>query len=69
MSLFHSFKAWYFKARMADVLTDGIRALLLEGKGYKVSMLEYISPLETPKNLMLIAEKVQNGTKKRWRSI
>jgi len=52
------------KARMADVLTDGIRALLLEGKGYKVSMLEYISPLETPKNLMLIAEKVQNGNKK-----
>lgn len=52
------------KARMADVLTDGIRALLLEGKGYKVSLLEYISPLETPKNLMLIAEKVQSENRK-----
>ncbi|HEY9061164.1 MAG TPA: SAM-dependent methyltransferase [Pseudobacteroides sp.] len=52
------------KARMADVLTDGIRAMLLEGMGYKVSLLEYISPLETPKNLMLIAEKVHSENKK-----
>lgn len=45
------------KARMADVLTDGMRALLLESYGYKVSVVEYISPLETPKNLMIRAEK------------
>ncbi|MDP4183467.1 MAG: SAM-dependent methyltransferase [Bacillota bacterium] len=52
------------KARMADVITDGIRALLLEGLGYKVTIKEYISPLETPKNLMLIAEKMTNENKK-----
>lgn len=52
------------KARMADVLTDGLRALLLEGLGYKVSIVEYISPLETPKNLMIRAEKSQGGNKK-----
>ncbi|MCX7747583.1 MAG: SAM-dependent methyltransferase [Clostridia bacterium] len=46
------------KARMADILTDGMRALLLEALGYKVSIVEYISPLETPKNLMLRAEKL-----------
>ncbi|WP_026478740.1 class I SAM-dependent methyltransferase [Alkaliphilus transvaalensis] len=51
------------KARMADVLTDGLRALLLEAKGYKVSVVEYISPLETPKNLLLRAEKVSYGNK------
>lgn len=45
------------KARMADVLTDGMRAMFLEALGYKVSIVEYISPLETPKNLMLRAEK------------
>lgn len=45
------------KARMADVLTDGMRALMLEALGYKVSIVEYISPLETPKNLMIRAEK------------
>jgi SAM-dependent methyltransferase len=43
------------KARMADVLTDGMRSMFLEGKGYSVSVIEYISPLETPKNLMIRA--------------
>jgi hypothetical protein len=44
------------KARLADVLTEGIRGLFLEALGYKVSMLEYISPLDTPKNLMMRIE-------------
>ena len=43
------------KARLADTLTDGIRAAYLESMGYKVSMIEYISPLETPKNIMIRA--------------
>ena len=46
-----------FKARMADILTDGMRSLMLEAKGYDVSVVEYISPLETPKNLMIRAIK------------
>lgn len=41
------------KARLADTLTDAIRASYLEAVGYKVSMIEYISPLETPKNIMI----------------
>lgn len=49
------------KARLADTLTDGLRAAYLEGVGYKVSMVEYISPLETPKNIMLRA--VYSGKK------
>ncbi len=52
------------KARMADVLTDGMRALLLESLGYRVSIVEYISPLETPKNLMLKAEKTGSPVKR-----
>jgi SAM-dependent methyltransferase len=46
-----------FKSRMADILTDGMRSLMLEAKGYDVSVVEYISPLETPKNLMIRAVK------------
>ena len=38
-----------FKARFNDVLTDSMRALKLEAEGYKVSVVEYISPLDTPK--------------------
>lgn len=45
------------KARLADVLTDGMRSMMLESKGYSVSVVEYISPLETPKNLMIRALK------------
>lgn len=48
------------KARMADVLTDGLRSLMLEAYGYNVSVVEYISPLETPKNLMIRALKTKN---------
>ncbi|WHH58193.1 SAM-dependent methyltransferase [Petroclostridium sp. X23] len=51
------------KARMADILTDGLRALKLESLGYKVSIVEYISPLETPKNLMIRAVKTQQDNK------
>lgn len=44
-----------FKSRIADILTDGMRSMLLEANGYNVSVVEYISPLETPKNLMIRA--------------
>ncbi|MEW9097191.1 MAG: SAM-dependent methyltransferase [Clostridiaceae bacterium] len=51
------------KARMADVITDGMRSMMLEGNGYDVSIVEYISPLETPKNLMIRALKTKNENK------
>ncbi|MCX8130541.1 MAG: SAM-dependent methyltransferase [Clostridia bacterium] len=60
----HIIKHGILKARLADVLTDGTRALLLEGLGYKVSVVEYISPLETPKNLMIRAEKTNAPNRK-----
>jgi SAM-dependent methyltransferase len=45
------------KARLADVLTDGVRGIILESMGYETSIVEYISPLDTPKNLMIRAIK------------
>lgn len=53
-----------FRARFSDILTDGVRALLLETQGYKVSVVEYISPLETPKNLLIRAVKVSDKNTK-----
>ncbi len=44
------------KARLADTLTDSLRCLMLEAAGYEVSCVEWVSPLETPKNLMIRAE-------------
>ena len=43
------------KARMADLITDHLRLLLLKAAGYQTSLIEYITPLDTPKNLMLRA--------------
>lgn len=42
-----------FKARLADILTDGLRCMILEAFGYSVSAVEYVSPLDTPKNLLI----------------
>ena len=44
-----------FKARQADLITDSLRCLLLEASGYSVIAQEYISPVETPKNLLIRA--------------
>lgn len=49
-----------FKARQADLLTDALRCLLLEAAGYSVTAQEYISPVETPKNLLIKAFKDGN---------
>jgi SAM-dependent methyltransferase len=43
--------------RQAELLTDGIRALLLEAHGYQVKALEFVSLEHTPKNMMLIGVK------------
>ncbi|PWM43230.1 MAG: SAM-dependent methyltransferase [Clostridiales bacterium] len=53
-----------FRARLNDILTDGLRTLKLEACGYKVSCVEYCSPLDTPKNLLIRAQKVCERDKK-----
>lgn len=53
-----------FKARQADLLTDSLRCLLLEASGYTVTAQEYISPVETPKNLLIKAFKDGKNSKK-----
>ena len=53
-----------FNARFADLITDGLRTLLLEGNGYDTSVVEYISPLDTPKNLMIRAIKTKTNNDK-----
>ncbi len=45
------------RERLADVLTDTFRALLLRGMGYRVQVMEFVSAEATPKNLMIRAEK------------
>lgn len=44
---------------MSALITDGIRANLLESKGYSTQILEFIDMEHTPKNLLIRA--VKNG--------
>ncbi len=46
-----------FAARFNDLFTDGLRTLKLESLGYKTRVIEYISPLDSPKNLLILAQK------------
>lgn len=43
------------KERMAALITDGIRAQLLEEQGYETQILEFIDMEHTPKNLLIRA--------------
>ena len=45
------------KERMSALLTDGIRAELLESMGYRTQILEFIDMEHTPKNLLIRAVK------------
>jgi SAM-dependent methyltransferase len=44
-----------FLERQAEMVTDGIRALVLEYFGYKTKVFEFISDAHTPKNVMITA--------------
>lgn len=50
------------KERMAALITDALRAELLETQGYKVQLLEFIDMEHTPKNILIRA--VKKGVKK-----
>jgi len=46
-----------FLERQAEMVTDGIRALILEYYGYKTKVFEFISDANTPKNVMITGVK------------
>lgn len=43
--------------RQAEIVTDGIRALLLESEGYKTKVFEFVSTEHTAKNVMITATR------------
>ena len=44
--------------RQAEIITDGLRAMIMESQGYKTTVIEFISTEHTPKNLLIIGKKV-----------
>lgn len=53
-----------FLERQAEMVTDGIRALILEYFGYKTKVFEFISDAHTPKNVMIVGSKNQKAQPK-----
>lgn len=51
-----------FLERQAEMVTDSIRALILEYHGYAVKVFEFISDAHTPKNIMITAQKKSKST-------
>lgn len=51
------FQYGVIKERMAALITDALRAKLLEGQGYDTQILEFIDMEHTPKNLLIRAVK------------
>lgn len=43
--------------RTAETITDGLRALLMETRGYSTRIFEFISPEHTPKNNMIVGTR------------
>lgn len=50
-----------FTERQAEMVTDGIRALVLEAFGYSTKVFEFISDQHTPKNVMIVGERTGRG--------
>ena len=52
-----------FMERQAEMVTDGIRALILEYFGYKTKVFEFISDAHTPKNVLVVGVKKAENLK------
>jgi SAM-dependent methyltransferase len=56
--------------RQAEIVTDGIRALLLEAEGYRTQVFEFISTEHTAKNVMITAVAgAKGGAEKREQAL
>ena len=49
--------------RFADIFTDAYRVKILEENGYDMTLTEFVSPLDTPKNLIMLGKKKENFIK------
>ncbi len=51
-----------FLERQAEMVTDGLRALMLEYHGYQTKVFEFVSDAHTPKNVLIVGEKRTKGS-------
>ena len=49
------------KERQAEIITDTLRAMMMEYFGYKTNVFEFIPLEHTPKNVMIVGRKVSTS--------
>jgi SAM-dependent methyltransferase len=52
-----------FMEKQAEMVTDGLRALILEAHGYRTKVFEFVSDAHTPKNNLIVAQKGGAGSR------
>jgi SAM-dependent methyltransferase len=55
--------------RQAELITDGLRAMIMEAHGYKTKVFEFISSEHTAKNVMIVGRKVALNSSRRLQTI
>ncbi|WP_421759602.1 class I SAM-dependent methyltransferase [Devosia sp.] len=50
-----------FVERQAEMVTDAMRAMILEYFGYSTKVFEFISDLHTPKNVLIVGTRTKRG--------
>lgn len=59
-----------FLERQAEMVTDGLRALILEYFGYKTKVFEFVSDVHTPKNVLVVGiRNKEQGVKTKDQSL
>lgn len=54
-----------FLERQAEMVTDGLRALIMEYFGYQTKVMQFISDQHTPKNVLIVGSKGTVGARER----
>ena len=50
-----------FVERQAEIVTDAMRALILEHFGYATKVFEFVSDVHTPKNVLIVGQKTRRS--------
>jgi len=50
-----------FLERQAEMVTDAMRAMILEHFGYSTKVFEFVSDVHTPKNVLIVGTKTKRG--------
>lgn len=58
-----------YMERLAEMVTDGMRAQLMELQGYRTNLFEFIADAHTPKNVMIVAVKAGGAPHSKTRNM